>query len=183
MTEELVPETDPETLEDVYPDAELVATTIAALRAEIVAAEDEIDELRARGELVTLLRAVGDLDEARDEAQRATDRAEIAGNAAQQHTARVRLARVRQAGGDFAQSNLDYTELLAPAARFGPVIEAFTVQNAGLNDFAQGHWADAAQHFARALKLRDELELDEAERAASRVALAAARRHVDEEQQ
>jgi len=181
MTEELVPDIDPESLEDVYPDPDLVQTTITALRGEVGNAEDVIDELRARGELVNLLRAVGDMDDALSEAERAVDRADIAGNPAQQHTARTRLARVQQARGDFVRSNLDYTELLAQAARFGPVIEAFTLQHAGLNDFAQGHWADAAAHFGRALALRDELELDEPERAASRIALAAARRRLEED--
>ena len=180
MTEELIPAVDPDSLEDVYPDPELVRTTIDALRNEVLAAEDVIDELRARGELLGLLRAAGELDAALVEAERATDRADIAGNGAQQHTARARLARVHQARGDFAQANLTYTELLAEAERFGPVIEAFTLQYAGLNDFAQGHWADAAAHFAKAAAIRDELELDEAERAASRVALAAARRRLEE---
>jgi len=180
MTDELIPEIDPYSLEDVYPDPDLVRSTIGALRNEVTAAEDVIDELRARGELVNLLRATGELDDALAEAERATDRADIAGNAAQQHTARTRLARVHQARGDFARANLDYTELLAQAERFGPVIEAFTLQHAGLNDFAQGHWADAASHFARASSIRDELELDEAERTASRVALAAARQRLEE---
>ena len=174
MTEELVPAVDPQTLADVYDDPERVAETIAALRAEVLTAPDEIDELRARGELVTLLRGSGELDDALTEAERARDRAELAGNRAQQHTARARLARVHSERGDFAESNIAYTELLAESRQFGPVIEAFTCQYAGLNDFAQGHWADARDHFRRALALRDELELDEPERAASRTGLAAA---------
>ncbi len=57
------------------------------------------------------------------------------------------------------------------------MIEAFTHQHAGLNDYDQGHWIDARGHFERALAIRDELELDEAQ--ASRVALAAAVRHIE----
>jgi hypothetical protein len=134
----------------------------------------------ARGELVGLLRGTGQLAEALNEANAAVDRAEIAGSAAQQHTARVRLAHVHQWRGEFGESNLLFTELLAVATQFGPVIEAFTHQHAGKNDYDQGHWADARDHFLRALTIRDELELPDDERAASRIALAAARRHLGE---
>ena len=182
MNEELVPGINPETLADIYDDPALVDQTIATLRTEVVSAEDQVDELRARGELVTLLRASGQLDDALAEAERARDRAELAGNRAQQHTARARLARVHSERGDFAESNLAYTELLAESQQFGPVIEAFTGQYAGLNDFAQGHWADARDHFRRALAIRDELELDEPARAASRIALAAAVRELEAQQ-
>ena len=166
---------DPETLHEVYADPDAVRARIQQLRAEVRDALDEVDELRARGELVEFLRGVGDLDEALTEARRAVDRADIAGNGAQQHMARLRLAHVQQWRGDFVESNLIFTELLAVAAQFGPVIEAFTHQHAGMNDYDQGHWDDARAQFARALAIRDELELDEA--AASRVALEAAVRH------
>ena len=181
MSEELVPGIDPETLADRFEDPALVQTRIGELRGEVISAADEIDELRARGELVSLLRASGELDDALAEGQRARDRAEIAGNRAQQHTARARLARVYADRGEFAESNLAYTELLAESQQFGPVIEAFTCQYAGLNDFAQGHWADARDHFRRALQIRDELELDEPERVASRAGLAAASRRLEEQ--
>jgi hypothetical protein len=74
-----------------------------------------------------------------------------------------------------------FTELLAVADRFGAVIEAYTHQHAGQNDYDQGHWADARAHFERALDLREQLELDEA--ATSRLALAAAVRHVEQAEQ
>jgi tetratricopeptide (TPR) repeat protein len=166
---------DPETLHEVYARPEAVRGRIQQLRAEVRDALDEIDELRARGELVDYLRGTGELDDALAEARRAVDRADIAGNGAQQHMARLRLAHVQQWRGDFAESNLIFTELLAVAAQFGPVIEAFTHQHAGMNDYDQGHWNDARTHFARALAIRDELELDEAE--VSRIALEAAERH------
>lgn len=171
--EELIPTYDPVSLHEVYPDADLVQSTITALRAEIAAAADVIDELRARGELVVLLRATGDLDAALDEGEHARDRADLDGNRAQQHTARLRLAHVSQWRGEFAESNLAFTELLASAEQFGAVIEAFTLQHAGLNDYDQGHFADARDRFARALQIREELELDD-QRDASRVALTAA---------
>jgi tetratricopeptide (TPR) repeat protein len=170
---------DPETLHEVYDDPAAVRGRIQQLRAEVRDALDEIDELRARSELVEFLRGIGELDDALAEARRAVDRADMAGNGAQQHTARLRLAHVQQWRGDFVESNLIFTELLAVADRFGPVIEAFTHHHAGLNDYDQGHWSDARAHFEQALQIRAELELDEAE--ASRVALAAAVRRSEED--
>jgi tetratricopeptide (TPR) repeat protein len=178
MTELPEPVLDPTTLHEIFPDAGLVPARVERLRADIRDAPDEIAELLARGELVVLLRISGALDDALHEANAAVDRAEIAGTRAQQHTARVRLAHVHQWRGEFAESNLLFTELLAAAEQFGPVIEAFTHQHAGQNDYDQGHWADARDHFARALAIRDELELPE--RAASQVALAAAQQHCEE---
>jgi tetratricopeptide (TPR) repeat protein len=172
---------DPETLHEVYADPDAVRGRVQQLRAEVRDALDQIDELRARGDLVEYLRGLGELDEALTEARRAVDRAEIAGNGAQQHTARLRLAHVRQWRGEFAESNMIFTELLAVADRFGAVIEAYTHQHAGQNDYDQRHWADARAHFERALELREHLELDEA--SASRLALAAAVRHLEQTEQ
>lgn len=177
MTDPLEPTYDPETLRESYPDRAAVMARVPQLRAEVRDALDEIDELRARGELVGLLRGLGELDQALAEAQRAADRADMVGNGAQQHTARLRLAHVHQWRGEFAESNPIFTELLAAATQFGPVIEAFTHHHAGHNDYDQGHWSDARDHFARALAIRDRLELPEA--ASSRVALAAAERHLE----
>jgi tetratricopeptide (TPR) repeat protein len=172
---------DPETLREIYADPAAVRARIDELRREIREAPDEIAELIARGDLVVLLRGLGELDEALNEGNAAVDRAEIAGTPAQQHTARVRLAHVHQWRGEFAESNLLFTELLAAAGQFGPVIEAFTHQHAGKNDYDQGHWSDAREHFARALQLRDQLELPDDQRRASRVALAAADRHLEQQ--
>jgi tetratricopeptide (TPR) repeat protein len=166
---------DPESLHEVYADPEAVRGRVQQLHAEVRDALDQIDELRARGELVEYLRGIGELDDALSEGRRAVDRADIAGNGAQQHMARLRLGHVQQWRGDFAESNMIFTELLAAAAQFGPVIEAFTHHHAGLNDYDQCHWTDARGHFERALAIRAELELDEAQ--ATRVALAAAVRH------
>jgi tetratricopeptide (TPR) repeat protein len=181
MTEPPPHQLDPETLRETYSDVAAVRARIDELRSEIRTAPDEIAELVARGDLVVLLRGIGELDDALNEANAAVDRAEIAGTPAQQHTARVRLAHVHQWRGDFAESNLLFTELLAAAKQFGPVIEAFTHQHAGKNDYAQGHWADARDHFARALQIREELELPDDQRSASRIALVAAQRHLDAE--
>ncbi|SHG64984.1 hypothetical protein SAMN05443575_2465 [Jatrophihabitans endophyticus] len=163
---------DPHTLrETTTADA---APHVTRLQGEIRGADDETGELLARGDLVDLLRVTGALDEALDEANAAVDRAEIAGTAAQQHLARLRLARVQQWRGAFVESNPVYTELLAAASQFGPVVDAFTHQHAGENDFDQEHWDDAREHFARALAIRERLELDEAE--SSRTALRAVER-------
>jgi tetratricopeptide (TPR) repeat protein len=181
MTEPLKYEFDPETLRESYADPAAVAARVEELRNDVRGAPDDIAELLARGELVGLLRGAGRLDKALDEARRAVDRAELVGTPAQQHTARIRLAHVHQWRGEFAESNVLFTELLAAAQQFGPVIEAFTHQHAGKNDYEQGHWADARTHFARALQIRDELELPDDQRASSRIALAAAERHLGEE--
>jgi tetratricopeptide (TPR) repeat protein len=180
VSDPLEPSYDPETLREVYADPAAVAARIPQLRAEVRDALDEIDELRARGELVVFLRGQGELDDALAEGRRAVDRADLVGNGAQQHTARLRLAHVHQSRGDFAESNMLFTELLAASGQFGPVIEAFTHQHAGKNDYDQGHWSDARDHFARALAIRDELELPDDQRESSRIALAAAVRHLEE---
>src|SRR5664279_2523713 len=179
MSDPLEPSYDPLTLREVYADPDAVRARVSQLRAEIRDALDDIDELRARGELVDYLRGLGDLADALAEGRRAVDRADIVGNGAQQHTARLRLARVQQRRGDFAESNMIFTELLAVATQFGPVIEAFTHQHAGQNDFDQGHWSDAREHFARALAIRERLELPDDQRGSSRIALAATDRQLE----
>lgn len=171
---QLVPAYDPVTLQESFSDPGAARTRADQLRAEIRSAPDEIGELIARGDLVDLLRALGELDEALNEALAAVDRADIAGTHAQQHTARIRLARVNQVRGEFGDATALYTELLAAVTEFGPVVEAYTHQHAGENDVAQGHATDAVTHFERALQIRQELELDET--AQSRTALAAAHR-------
>lgn len=178
MSEPLAPQLDPETLAESYPDPAAARAQAELLRTEIRSAPDEIGELVARGDLVDLLRGLDELEDAVREAHAAADRAEIAGNAAMQHTARLRLARVHERRGEFADSNVIVTELLPAAEQFGPVIEAYTHHHAGLIDYAQGHWDDARDHFARALAIRDELELADDERAASRLALEAAQRQL-----
>lgn len=177
----MTPELDPDTLRDTVPDPTAGRVRAEELRREIRDAPDEVGELVVRGDLVDLLRALDELDDARDEARAAADRAEIAGTRAQQHVARLRLAHVLHARGEYAESNVEITELLAAATQFGPVVEAFTHQQAGLNDFAQGHWADARGHFARALEIRDELELPDDDREASRIALAVAASRMEDD--
>jgi hypothetical protein len=183
MTDHLQYTFDPETLREVYADPAAVQARIERLHADVRGAPDEIAELMARGELVGLLRGSGRLDDALAEADLAVERAEIVGTPAQQHTARIRLAHVHEWRGEFAESNLLYTELLAAAEQFGPVIEAFTHQYAGKNDYAQTHWADARDHFATALRIRDELALPDDQRESSRLALAAAQRHCSDSEE
>lgn len=180
MTDPLEPEYDAETLREIYADPDAVRARIVELREEIRTAPDEVGELLARGELVARLRALGELDDALDQGRRAADRAELAGAPPQQHLARMRLADVHQWRGEFAESNLLFTELLNAGTQFGPVIEAFTHQHAGKNDYDQGHYADARDHFARALEIRRRYELPDEQLAASRIALAAAERHLQE---
>jgi tetratricopeptide (TPR) repeat protein len=183
MSEPLAYAFDQDTLHEVYADVAAVAVRIEDLRRDVRRAPDDIAELLARGELVNLLRGAGRLDEALAEGRRAVERAEVIGTPPQQHTARTRLAHVHQWRGEFAESNLLFTELLAAASQFGPVIEAFTHQHAGKNDYDQGHWADARDHFARALRIREELDLPEEQQASSRLALAAAERRLSDSEE
>lgn len=176
----LEPGYDPQTLRELYPDPAPVRERISELRIEIRTAPDEVAELLARGELVARLRGLGELEDALAEGLRAVDRAELAGTPAQQHLARLRLANVHQWRGEFAESNLAFTELVNAIAQFGPVIEAFTHQHAGKNAYDQGHYADARDHFARALAIRREFELDDDQIASSELALDAAQRRLEE---
>ncbi|MGN6607025.1 MAG: hypothetical protein ACTHMS_08475 [Jatrophihabitans sp.] len=176
MTEPLAFALDPDTLREAVTDPAAVSARIERLRGSVRTAPDEIAELLARGELVELLRVSGDLDEALAEGRRAVERAELAGTLPQQHLARLRLAHVHQWRGEFADSTLLFTELLAAAGQFGPVIAAFIHHHAGLNDYDQAMWTEAREHFAEALRIRADLELDEA--ATSRLAVAAAERHL-----
>jgi tetratricopeptide (TPR) repeat protein len=178
VSEPLAHETDPETLHERYADPDAVARRVDELRVEIRDAPDPVGELLARGELVELLAGTGRLDEALEAAQSAADRADIAGNPAQQHMARLRLAGVHTLRGEFGSSTLLYTELLAAAERFGPVIEAVTCHTAALDAFGQHHWTDARDCFARALALREEYDLPDDERESSRRGLEAALRQL-----
>lgn len=181
MNDELEVSYDPDTLREVYADPAEVRAEIELLRAEVRGAPDEIAELKARGELVGLLRGVNELDDALAEGRRAVDRAEIAGTAAQQHLARLRLAHVHQWRGDFVESNITFTELLNAADQFGPVVEGFTHQHAGQNSFDQQHYADAHGHFTRALAIRREFELPDDQIASSQLAVDAAQRRLEQQ--
>ena len=180
MTNPLEPSYDPQTLHEGYADPTPVRARIAELRTEIRTAPDEVGELQARGELVGLLRCLGDLDDALAEGRRAVDRAELAGTPAQQHLARLRQAHVHQWRGEFAESNLAFTELLNEVGQFGPIIAAFTHQHAGKNAFDQGHYADARDQFGRALAIRREFELPDDQIASSQLALDAAERGLEQ---
>jgi tetratricopeptide (TPR) repeat protein len=180
MSEPIEPTYDPRTLREVYPDLDAVRERVAALRTQIRTAPDDIAELLARGELVELLLGLDDLDAALAEAGRAADRAEMAGTPPQQHLARMRLAHAHQRRGEFAESNLLFTELLNASGQFGPIVEAFTLDHAGRNEYAQGHYADAREHFAKALATREQYELPEA--VATRLAVEATDARLREEQ-
>jgi hypothetical protein len=182
MDEPPVPDLDPDTLRESYRDPAAVAARTRLLRTRIREAPDEVAELLARGELVDLLRGSGELDAALEEGERAVARAELTGAPPQQHLARLRLATVRQWRGEFVESNLAFTELQANLKQFGPVIEAFTHEAAGKNAYDQGHYADAYEHFAQSVAIREQLELPPEQIVAARVALGAARRRRKEEQ-
>jgi hypothetical protein len=171
---------DPDTLHEIWDEVE--ATEIVAdLRREIATASDDIGELLSRAELVTMLRGVRDLDEALDEAERALSRAEVVGTSAHQHLARLRLAHVRQWRAEFEMSDSLFAGALLTVAKFGPVIEAFTVYHAGLNDYDQARYVAARQRFATALEIHQRLEFAPDEIAVSRLALTAATNRLAQE--
>ncbi|HEY3735863.1 MAG TPA: hypothetical protein VGL26_00350 [Jatrophihabitans sp.] len=174
--EPIQPGYDPSTLREIYADRAVARARAEELRTELLAAEETTSELVARTDLVDLLLGLGELDEALVQAQQAANRADIAGTAPQQHLARIRLARAHQYAGDFAQSNAFFTELAHAAAQFGPIIEAFTLQAIGGNDYDQGLYVEALAAFERALTLRTEYEVEGAEIAQSRLSVEAARR-------
>ncbi|HVX45659.1 MAG TPA: hypothetical protein VHC49_17345 [Mycobacteriales bacterium] len=166
MTEPLEFAYDPQTLREVVTDPSIITARIDQLRVDIAGAPDEVGELTARADLVDLLRISGDLGSALSEAGAAVDRARIAGTPAQQHIAQLRLAHVHQWREEFSTSDAIFSLLLDHASDFGPIIEAFTHQHAGLNDFDQGRYEPAEQHFAHAHQIRERLELPEAEQSA-----------------
>jgi tetratricopeptide (TPR) repeat protein len=169
------PSFDPRTLREVYPDEVALNARIAELRTELTDPPDEVTELMVRGELVSLLRGADRLDEAREEATTALDRARAVGTPAQQHLAELRLARVVQWQGDYGTANVMFGHLLARATDHGAVVAAFTYQHAGNNFYDQGDYVRAEELFAQALAIREELELPDDQIEASRLALAAAR--------
>jgi tetratricopeptide (TPR) repeat protein len=169
------PSYDPRTLREVYPDDAAVDARIAELRAELTDPPDEVAELMARGELVGLLRSADRLDEAREQATAALDRAREVGTPAQRHLAELHLAHVAQWQGDFGTSNVMFGHLLARATDHGPVVAGLTYQDAGKNFYDQGDYGRAEELFAQALAIREELELPADQIESSRLALAAAR--------
>jgi uncharacterized protein YhaN len=179
VTDPLEPDWDPDTLHERYADPDAVRARIEQLRGEVRTAADETAELLARGELVVRLRGIGALDEALTEGTRAVDRADQAGTPPQQHLARLRLAQVRQWRGEYAESNRLFSGLLDATDQFGPVIEAFTRQDAGRNAFDQARFAEARDQFAGALAIREHYELPEDQVEVSRHALAAALARLD----
>jgi hypothetical protein len=176
----LEPSYDPETLREIYPDETALSARVAALQAELTDPPDEVAELMARGELVNLLRAADRLDEAREQAVEALDRARAVGTPAQQHLAELRLAQVVQWQGDYGTSNVMFGHLLARATDHGAVIAAFTYHHAGKNFYDQGDYGRAEDLFAKALAIREELELPEDQIESSRLGLAAARARQEE---
>lgn len=173
----IVPSYDAETLREQYDDLAAARARAEELRTDVLTAEDTTAELLARTDLVDLLLGLGELDGpdgALTQAEQASDRADTAGTAAQQHLARIRLARAYQYAGDFGQANAVFTELAHAAGQFGPVIEAFTAQAIGGNDYDQGHYEQARARFGRALAVREQYDLPAEQVEQSRVSLAAA---------
>lgn len=173
-------EYDPETLREIV----RVPDELRAARAELTAELDQIDErsdpaavARLAGQRATVSRALGDLDLALADAERALAAAERTGDVTVITVARIRLAHVHQWREEFADSNGLFVRCLLDAPMLPGMLRSFVHQHAGKNLYDQGRFAEAAQQFAEALRLREDCgdpELVES----SRLCLQAARQHL-----
>lgn len=171
---------DPVTLTDRYADRALVLQRVGRLRRSIAAPRSKPGEWRARAELVELLRGIDELDDALHEARTGVEQA--AGVWTALHLARLRLARVHQCRREFLDSTLLYVELLGsrPGVDLRSVVQ--TALHAGYNEYVQGMWAEAQQHFwdawtmARSVRARTYPDRDDA-----RIAIMAAERELGPE--
>ncbi len=137
---------DNETNRDVVDEAQALA---------FLAATADRTDLATRGQRMSVLRALGRLDEAEREGREAYDRARREGTPRQQVAALIRLAHVMQYRRDFATADAMFTQALAQARQLGdPLLLAFAHQHAGRNLLEQGRYAEAVEAFEAALLLR-----------------------------
>ncbi|HEX5493367.1 MAG TPA: hypothetical protein VFX70_02185 [Mycobacteriales bacterium] len=174
-------EYDSETLREMV----RVPDELRAARAELTAELDGVDEntdpagvARLAGQRATVSRALGDLDLALADAERALAAAERTGNLRVLTVTRIRLAHVHQWREEFTDSNALFALCMADLARLPDTLRSFVHQHAGKNFYDQRRYAEAAEQFAEALRLREggDPELVES----SRLGLKAAREHLEQ---
>jgi tetratricopeptide (TPR) repeat protein len=179
VADELGWDIDPDTLREVA----RAPAELTALRAELTGELDGVDEdaeparvAELAGRRAVLSRALGDLDLALADGHRALAAAQRADDPGLVAVARARLAHVHQWRGEYGDSDALYEQCLAEAAALPAGLRAALHQHAGQSCYDQQRYAEAAEHFAEAVRLRqdgDPALLDAAERS-----LAAARRQL-----
>jgi tetratricopeptide (TPR) repeat protein len=145
---------DPETLREVLDEADVVLLNRvrAGLTARLAAARDHAVRARLLSLRASLARSLRDLDAALADGVSGLAHAEAAGDPRLLATVRVRLAHVYQWRGDFAAANTLFAAALAadvPSGARGSIH-----QHAGKCAFDEGRYAEAREHFERALALR-----------------------------
>jgi tetratricopeptide (TPR) repeat protein len=136
-------------------------------------------DLASRGERVSLLRMLGRLEEAEEEAVAAVNLAQQEGSERQQIAALIRLAHVVQWTRDWTRADELFAEAMTRAVVLAdPIMLAFAHQHAGRNHVDQGRFADAISSFEAALALRESAGAPEDQLASTRAALQAVQRRI-----
>jgi len=174
-------EYDPDTLREIV----RVPDELRAARAELTNELDGIDEntdpagvARLAGQRATVSRALGDLDLALADAERAMAAAERTGNPQVVTVTRIRLAHVHQWREEFTDSNALFAQCIRDVEGLPDSLRSFVHQHAGKNFYDQRRYAEAAEQFAEALRLREGADPELVE--SSRLGLEAARQHLEQ---
>jgi hypothetical protein len=174
-------EYDPDTLREIV----RVPDELRAARAELTNELDGVDEstdpagvARLAGQRATISRALGDLDLALADAERAMAAAERTGNRRIVTVTRIRLAHVHQWREEFTDSNALFAQCLSDVDNLPDQLRSFVHQHAGKNFYDQRRYAEAAEQFAEALRLREGADPELVE--SSRLGLQAARQHLEQ---
>jgi tetratricopeptide (TPR) repeat protein len=168
---------DPDTLREVLDPADtaLFERIRAGLGDKAAAAGDDAVRARLLSLRASVARILLDLDGALADGRRALDYAEAAGNPRLLAGVQIRLGHVHQWRCEFEPAERLFAAALA--ADLPDPARATVEQHAGKFRYDQGRYAEARDHFARALELRrDQPDSDPDLVVSSEIALAAARR-------
>lgn len=169
---------DPVTLHEVVADTDELQDQIRYLDARTHDGGYCFEWFGYADELIVLLLAAGDLERALSYGCWAQEWAKAKAEfAPYRPIAQARLAHVHQRRGEFGEATIAFLDLLMSAAAHGLETEALIRHLAGRNDYAQGMYDDAREHFARALALRERM-CDPVTIAESALALRAAERRL-----
>ena len=123
-------------------------------------------------------RAQAASDLALADAERAMAAAERTGNRRIVTVTRIRLAHVHQWREEFTDSNALFAQCLSDVDNLPDQLRSFVHQHAGKNFYDQRRYAEAAEQFAEALRLREGADPELVE--SSRLGLQAARQHLEQ---